>query len=220
MQRRHALGLIALLALPACRFDPPGENRDQHGPADVAAYIEGLESPQRLAELQTELVIERLAPSPGDWIADIGCGPGVFALPFAAAVPLGVVFAVDVEPRQLDRLREHMREQGLENVVPVLASLDSPHLPQGRFDLIFIGDTYHHFADRVEYVRGLRRLLRPEGRLAVLEYKPGPLPVGPQPDHKLAEGELERELTAAGWRLDARFDTHRYHDFQVWVPAR
>jgi SAM-dependent methyltransferase len=211
---------LALALLAACAAPPAGSNRDPHGPDDVGLYIERLESPVRLAELRPGLVIERLALAPDAWVADIGCGPGVFALPFASAAPRGVVFAVDVEPRQLDRLRERLKEEAVTNVVPVLASTDTPHLPEGRFDLVFIGDTYHHFGDRVAYARGIARLLEPGGRLAVLEYKPGPLPVGPPPEHKLSEGQLERELVEAGWRLEARFDTHEYHDFQVWVPAR
>ncbi|HVS17693.1 MAG TPA: class I SAM-dependent methyltransferase [Planctomycetota bacterium] len=213
--------LALALCAGACSTPPPAaENRDPHGPTEVDDYIERLESPTRLAELRPDVVIERLGPAPNAWVADIGCGPGVFALPFARAVPKGLVFAADVEPRQLDRLRARVADDDVHNVVPVLASLDDPHLPEGRFDVIFIGDTYHHFVERVAYVRDLARLLVPGGRLAILEYKPGPLPVGPPPEHKLGEGQLERELTEAGWQLEARFDTHTWHDFQVWVPAR
>jgi len=214
--RRDFLALTLTLALGAC--NTTAFNRDRHGPSDVEDYIAGLESPERRAELQPELVVERLALAPDAWVADLGCGPGVFSRAFARACSAGVVFAVDIEPLQLDRLREHLRAERLENVVPVLASADTPHLPPGRFDLVFIGDTYHHFEDRVAYMRALRKVLEPGGRLALLEYKPGNLPVGPPAERKLSPGELEDELRAAGWRLDARFDTHRWHDFQVWSP--
>jgi SAM-dependent methyltransferase len=224
MRSLHKLRLLTLaLAAPLlwlCGCESTGFNRDPHGPADVEEYIEGLESAERVGQLQPELVIERLALRPEAWVADLGCGPGVFARPFARACPQGVVFAVDIEPRQLDRLREHLRAEQLANVVPVLASKTSPHLPPGRIDLVFIGDTYHHLEDRVAYMRALRGALRPGGRLALLEYKPGELPVGPPPERKLAAGELESELQAAGWRLEARFDTHPYHSFEVWSPVR
>jgi len=211
---------VALAFVAGCVAPPVTGNRDPHGPSDVDHYIERLESPTRLAELQPELVIQRLNVAPDAWVADIGCGPGVFALLFARAAPAGLVFAADVEPRQLDRLRARIADENVRNIVPVLASSGTPHLPEGRFDLVFIGDTYHHFEDRVTYARSIARLLEPGGRLAILEYKPGPLDVGPPPEHKLSEGQLERELTEAGWRLEARFDTHDHHDFQIWVPAR
>lgn len=196
-----------------------GENRDRHGPANVAEYIAGLESDDRVRDLDPATVLAKLALWPEAVIADIGCGPGVFALRFARAVPRGVVFAVDVEPKQLDALREQLLAGGFDNVVPVLASYSTPHLPNASCDLIFIADTYHHIDDRVAYMRRLQRALRGGGRLAVLEYKPGPLPVGPPAEKKPAPGEMQRELEAAGWKRTASFDTHPNHSFEVWTPA-
>jgi SAM-dependent methyltransferase len=193
-------------------------NRDAHGNPDVAKYISSLESGKRVAEMRPEFVVASIALARDAWIADLGCGPGVFALEFARASPDGVVFAVDVEPRQLDRLREHLLANRVANVVPVLASPSDPHLPPGRLDCIFIADTYHHFRDRVDYMRRLKAALKPDGVLAMFEYKPGPLPVGPPANHKLKEGELARELAEAGYELARDFASHDYHDFQLWKP--
>jgi SAM-dependent methyltransferase len=212
---RSALLAIACTLPVACR-STGAHNRDLHGPADVDDYIAKLESPERIKELQPELVIEKLALRPTDVVADLGCGPGVFSTLFARAVPRGIVYAIDVEPRQLDRLREELIAKEIDNVVPVLASYSTPHLPPASCDLVFIGDTYHHIEGRVDYMRRLRRVLRPGGRIAMFEYKPGKLPVGPAPEHKLAPGELARELEAAGYELVADLATHRYHDFQLW----
>ncbi len=205
-------------AAPPASVAPPAvdPNRDLHGPPDVAHYIAGLESDARKTDLQVELVVSKLVHDDTAVIADIGCGPGVFSLAFAHAAPKGLVYAVDVEPRQLDRLREHLIEQHLDNVVPVLASYSTPHLPLGACNLIFIGDTYHHLDDRIAYLTNLKRFLARNGSLAILEYKPGRLPVGPPPEHKLAPGVLDRELTEAGFVKSDDFATHPYHDFQVW----
>jgi SAM-dependent methyltransferase len=195
-------------------------NRDAHGNPDVAKYISSLESEKRVAEMRPEFVVASIALARDAWVADLGCGPGVFALEFASACPDGVVFAVDVEPRQLDRLRERLLANRVANVVPVLASPSDPHLPPGRLDCVFIADTYHHFRDRVDYMRRLKAALKPDGVLAMFEYKPGPLPVGPPANHKLKEGELARELTEAGYELARDFASHEYHDFQLWKPRR
>jgi len=211
-------------ALAACQTSSPDlgttrANRDRHGPPDVGQYIAGLESDARVKDLAPEVVLSKLALAPDAIVADIGCGPGVFSLRFARVASQGVVYAVDVEPKQLDTLREHLLAGGFENVVPVLASYSTPHLPPNSCDLIFIADTYHHIDDRVAYMQRLQRVLRRGGRLAVLEYKPGPLPVGPPPEHKLAAGVMEKELTQAGWTRSERYDTHPNHSFDVWVPA-
>lgn len=234
-----ALAAPSLLCLVACRSaagpaaaattsaavpheqsdDTPRTNRDPHGNPDVAHYIAMLEAPGRLETLQVDKVVALLAPAPDASIGDLGCGPGNFALAFAAAAPRGIVYACDVEPAQLDALRAKIAGDAYPNIVPVLASFDDPHFPPGRMDLVFVGDTYHHLQDRVEYLRRLKTCLAPRGRLAVLDYKPGELPVGPPQAHKLEAGVMERELRAAGWTLVARHDTHPWHDFEVWTPA-
>ena len=92
--------LLAALLCAACAT-PAGEpNRDPHGRADVDSYIEVLEHEGRVAEMRPDFVVGALELPRDAFVADIGCGPGVFALRFARACPDGVVFAVDIEPRQ------------------------------------------------------------------------------------------------------------------------
>lgn len=191
-------------------------NRDPHGDPDVERYVARLSSAERVAELRVDEVVAHLALPENAIVGDLGCGPGVFAIPLARAVREGFVLASDVEPAQLDALSAALTAQNVRNVLPVLASPADPHFPPGRVDLVFVGDTYHHLRDRVAYFRRLRDALTPGGRLAILEYRPGPLPVGPPPEHKLAAGVREAELTEAGYVLVEQFDTHAYHDFEIW----
>lgn len=194
-------------------------NRDHHGDHDVARYINRLQSEDRVADLQIDVVLEKLALSADAVIGDLGCGPGLFALAFARACPQGLVYASDIEPAQLDRVRERIHTHGVVNIVPVLASADDPHFPPGSLDVVFIADTYHHLQDRVAYFERLRSVLAPDGRLALLEYKPGKIPVGPPPDHKLPAGLMQAEIEEAGYVQVEKFDTHLWHDFEVWRVA-
>lgn len=194
-------------------------NRDPHGPSDVAAYIAHLESAERDAWQKPAEVIAALHLGPADWVADVGSGPGYFALRLARAVPAGVVFAVDVEPRQLDRLNEHISAQGLRNVVPVLAVGDDPRLPAGRFDVVLVVNTYHHFPDRPRYLRRLREALRPSGRLVIIDYHEGELPIGPPPEHKLPRAQVLEEVTKAGFLLVEEPSLLPYQYFLVFARA-
>jgi ubiquinone/menaquinone biosynthesis C-methylase UbiE len=187
---------------------------------NVEKYIAKLESAERVADLQVDKVLEKLALPADAVIGDLGCGPGIFALAFAKACPRGIVYASDIEPAQLDRVRAGIAKLGVRNIVPVLASYDDPHFPPGRADVVFIGDTYHHLQDRVAYMQRLKGVLKKDGRVVVFEYKPGTLPVGPPAEHKLPEGVLAKELAAAGYTEVQRFDTHAYHDFIVWRPLQ
>ncbi|MBI5364930.1 MAG: class I SAM-dependent methyltransferase [Planctomycetes bacterium] len=216
--------LEAAQSAPAAHAAEPARakpaNRDPKGQPDVDRYIALLESAERQKELKVDLVIAKLELPRDAAVGDLGCGPGLFTLALAVACPDGVVFASDIEPAQIDRVRERVEERGLRNVVPVLASTNDPRFPRQALDLVFVADTYHHLEDRIAYFKQLKDVLRPGGRLAIVEYKPGKLPVGPPPDHKLPDGLMDRELERAGWVLIDRFNTHAYHEFEVWRPRK
>jgi ubiquinone/menaquinone biosynthesis C-methylase UbiE len=192
-------------------------NRDPHGPADLQRHIRWLESTERLDFQKPDAVIAALGLAPDAVVADIGCGPGIFARRLARAVPRGVVYAVDVEPQQLYRLQEHLAADGIDNVVPVLASLDDPHLPPGRVDLILVVDTYHHLERRDAYLQTLARALTSEGRLVIVDYFKHALPVGPPPEHKIARATVLAEVEAAGYRLLAAPTFLPYQYFLIFA---
>jgi SAM-dependent methyltransferase len=216
------LGLVLGCQAPQPSAQPaasPHAKRDAHGPGDVERYIATLLAPDRIERFQVPRVLELLDPAPDALIGDLGCGPGIFSLAFAARCPQGIVFASDIEPAQLDALDARAAKARLANIVPVLASRDDPHFPPGRMNLVFVADTYHHLENRVDYMRRLARALAPGGRVVLLDYKPGELEHGPPPDHKLAAGVMENEMKQAGYVLVESFATHPEQDFQVWRPA-
>jgi ubiquinone/menaquinone biosynthesis C-methylase UbiE len=217
-----ALSLAIAETAPAPEPPDNGQltNRDPHGPDDVEEHIRWLESSARDSFQKPDEVIRALRLDRTDTIADLGCGPGYFTRPLARAVDRGIVYAVDVEPRQLYRLHEHLAADQLANVVPVLSSLSDPHLPPRRMDVILVVDTYHHFDDRPRYLRTLARTLKPGGRLVIIDYYKRKLPVGPPVDHKVARETVLREVLAAGYELLEEPTVLPYQYFLVFgLPA-
>jgi len=164
-------------------------------------------------------LVAALGLTPGMTVADVGAGTGYLSHHLAAAVgPDGTVLAVDPEPRMVAHLRERAEREKTPNVVPILASTDNPRLPAHGCDVVVLLDTYHHIDDRLSYFRALPRALRPEGRVAIVDWKKEPLPVGPPPEHKLAREQVVEEMAAAGYRLVAEPDLLPYHYFLVFRP--
>ena len=218
-KQQVAVLLLVATLLPRMLQAQEETNRDLLGPPDVDSYIQNLLNTARIEELKPDEVVATLMLAENAIVADLGSGPGVFTIPLARQVSRGVVYAVDVEPRQLDALRGRVIDAEVNNIVPVLAYSTTPHLPASHVALILVVDTYRHLEDRANYFRRLRSMLRPGGRLAILEYKPGELPVGPPIAQKLPEGHRAEELRVAGYSLLRTFDMHEYHDFEVWVPS-
>ncbi len=198
------------------------QEHGRHGnPEDLDAYIARMEEPARAGWQKPDEVLRVLGLKPGDVACDIGTGPGYFALRIARAVgETGGVFAVDVEPRILDALRQRLQLSGLRNVTPVLALPGDALLPPRACDLILIVDTYHHFPDGPAYLRRLARSLKPGGRIVNIDFHKRELPVGPPPEHKLTREAFLEQATAAGLALVEEQTFLPYQYFLVLRPQR
>ena len=214
--RTLALGLVMTIAHGTAH----GQHHGRHGnPEDLEAYIAKMEEPSRDEWQKPDEVVKALALKPRSTACDIGAGPGYFALRLARAVgSQGQVFAVDVEPVVLDRLRERITQAKVSNVTPVLALGDDPLLPSGSCDLVLIVDTFHHFPDGAAYLRRLTRALRPGGRIVNIDFHKRELPVGPPLEHKVAREDFLAQAKRAGLDVVAEPSFLPYQYFLVLRP--
>lgn len=145
-------------------------------------------------------------------VAEIGSGTGYFAVRLARRVPRGKVWGVDIEPQMVEYLDRRAAAEGLPQLDSLLGAVDDPRIPE-PVDLIFICNTYHHIGERPRYFGRLKERLLPEGRLVVVDFKMGELPVGPPEDHRVRPRQLHQELTAAGYhrlKLDTTTLPYQY----------
>lgn len=121
-----------------------------------------------------EEIVGSLRVREGDAVADIGSGGGCFPLEFARrAGAASTVYAVDANTRNLAFVRRLSEQENLRNVVFVPAPGGEVDLPERGLDLIFARNVYHHLPEPARYFRRFRRFLKPGGRVAVVEHKPG-----------------------------------------------
>jgi ubiquinone/menaquinone biosynthesis C-methylase UbiE len=161
-----------------------------------------LDDPQRLIWMPPGEVIKRLGVKPGMVVADIGAGTGFFALPFSRAVDqTGAVWAIDLQPEMLHLLEQKLRpESSTENIRLLQGDAAHTGLPDGVCDLAFLANLWHELDDRNAVLAEMRRILRPGGRIAILDWrKDVTYPPGPPLDHRVAADQAEATLRAAGW---------------------
>lgn len=163
------------------------------------------EDPKRDTWQKPKQVLKLLGLAPDAKVADIGAATGYFPVRFARAVPRGVVYGVDIEPTLINYLNLRAKREKLHNLIGLVCKTDDPSIPE-PVDLVFVCNTYHHIGDRVEYFTALRDVLRPKGRLVIVDFKLGKFPVGPKPGHKIPAAKVEAELKAAGYRCVKRGD--------------
>lgn len=187
---------------------------------DPQYWSKVFDDPQRDGWQKPAALVAALALPPGATVVDLGAGTGYFEPHLSRAVgPAGAVMAVEVEPRLVDWLRDRAEREQLANVTPILASFDNPRLPPGAADVILVADTYHHLDHRRAYLPQLARALRAGGRIAVVDWKPGELPEGPEPPHKLAPEKVIAEMQDAGFALVAQPEMLPYHYVLIFRAA-
>ena len=161
-----------------------------------------MERPARAEEQRPDLLLEQLELEPAHVVADIGAGSGYFTFRLSPLVPEGRVFAVDVQQEMLDLIDAKKSERGLTNIETVLGSATDPRLEDQSVDLILLVDAYHEFSHPLEMMRALARALKPDGVLALIEYRAEDPEVPIHPLHKMSRAQARREMAAAGlvWR--------------------
>jgi SAM-dependent methyltransferase len=204
--RWSRIALAALLIVPLfvhaqTRGRHPVSGRVYAGvmSAEGAAW---LERPERQAEENPQLAIQLLALPAGAVAADIGCGSGYITELLSNAVgPTGRVYGVDIQPKMLELLRARMATKQLTNVTPVLSAIDDPKLPDDTLDLAIMVDVYHEFSEPQTMLQRLRRALKADGRLVLLEYRKEDPTIPILADHKMSVAEAKLEVEHEGFTL-------------------
>lgn len=161
----------------------------------------------REREEATTLMRKELGVKPGMTVCDMGCGNGYHTIPLAHAVgESGKVFGVDAQPEMIEMLKTNMQAKGVTNIEPIVSLFHDPKLKPNTCDLILLVDVYHEFSHPVEMLAGMRAALKPEGLIALVEYRAEDDSVPIKPEHKMSKVQIIKEMNANGLTLKREFD--------------
>lgn len=197
--------LCCVLATLACAQDQHPITKRQIAPVMGEAGADWLTRPEREAEEHPEAALDEIGIPKGATVADIGAGVGFYSLRLARRVgPSGTVYANDIQPGMLVRLKQRMQAAGVNNIIPVLGTVSDPKLPANSVDLELLVDVYHEFSQPQVMLRKLREALKPEGRMVLLEFRGEDKALPIQPAHKMTVAQVLAEIEPEGFRLVER----------------
>jgi predicted methyltransferase len=211
------LTLVAVLALagPAVA----GQQQQSHGKLFPPENLGQLEGPDRDVWQRPEQIMDALNIAEGSVVADLGAASGWFTIRLASRVgPNGRVYAEDIQPQMIEVIKRRLpRENPNNNVITRLGTAEDPGLPVGALDAVLISDAYHEMARPVQLLRNAAKALKPNGRLAIIEFtKTGGGP-GPPMDERVDPERVIREANEAGLHLIAQPDILRYQYMLVFA---
>jgi SAM-dependent methyltransferase len=202
------------------RFTPKTYKGRTIAPAMSYLGADWLEREERERLEQPEKVLDTLQIPAGSVVADIGAGTGYYSLRLARRVGAhGRVLATDIQAEMLSRLRTNMKKTGITNIEPILSTPTDAKLPVGQLDLALMVDVYHELAQPEETMAQVRRALKPNGRLVLIEYRGEDPTVPIKPDHKMTLAQVRTELEPMGFQLQQIFDFLPRQHLIIFVPT-
>ena len=169
----------------------------------------------------TEIMLNMAAISPGDHVLDVAAGAGDQTLQVAERVgPSGHVLATDISSNILEFAAENARRAGHRNIETAVMDGELLQVAEATFDAVISRVGLIYFPDQQKALAGMRRALKPGGRIAAIVYStaennkffsipvsiirrranlPAPMPGQPGPFSLGGPGVLEEEFGKAGF---------------------
>jgi ubiquinone/menaquinone biosynthesis C-methylase UbiE len=195
MPKKQFLACLGLLL--STLFSAPASSAQLANRA-AGEWITTLGAPARIQGLKIAEVMAKIALKPGQIVADIGAGSGTFSIQFSRSVkPGGKVYAVEVDEKLIEHILSEATEQGVVNIEGIHGEYDDPSLPE-EVDVAFIHDVLHHIEHRDVYLKNLAKYLKPAGRVAIIDYKPGQGGHASDPALQVSQEQATAWMAAAG----------------------
>jgi ubiquinone/menaquinone biosynthesis C-methylase UbiE len=114
-------------------------------------------------------------------------------------------------------INRRIRELNVRNVVSVLSDPDDPLLPDHSIDRFFFSESWHHIEKQTKYLALMKRMLKPEGEVVMIDFQKKALPVGPPLQMKIAREDLIKQMESHGFRLTKEYKFLPYQYFLVFT---
>ena len=161
----------------------------------------------REEEEKTSEMINELKLKPGISVADIGSGNGYHTLMMAKIIgEKGQAYAVDIQPEMLIMLEERAKKVGMDNIKLIENRFWDADLPEKSVDFVLMADVYHEFSHPQQMLSSIKKSLKEDGVVCLLEFKSEDPKVPIKPEHKMSKAQVIKEMSSNGFVLSRSYD--------------
>ena len=179
-----------------------------------------LERDEREKEENTSTLLKNMKISDTDDIADIGAGSGYHVFKMAAMATYGTIYAVDIQDEMLAAMQSKKLEGKIDNVALVKGSEKSVNLKPNSVDKVLIVDVYHEMNFPYEMMASIKKAMRANAKLYLIEYRGEDPNVPIKELHKMTEAQAVKELKAIGLELEENVDNLPWQHCMVFVKGK
>ena len=160
-------------------------------------------------------IITQLDLQSGSTVADLGAGAGALSVLAAQAVgEAGKVYAVEVQKEMLQRLKNHARAARTHNVEVLwgdIERLHGTHLKDATVDSCIASNVLFQIEHKDGFVAEIKRILKPGGRVLVVDWKESYKNMGPHIEHVVTEVEARRLFDKGGFAFVKKIEAGEHH---------
>lgn len=165
-----------------------------------------LERSDREQEEETSTLLKNMQLKSTEAVADIGAGSGYHVFKIAPKVSDGEVFAVDIQPEMIEAMKEKNKKAKEDNIQFIKGTEISANLPENSVDKILMVDVYHEFEYPVEMLASMKKALKADGKIYLIEYRAEDPTVPIKRLHKMSEDQAVKEFRSNGFQLIENID--------------
>lgn len=173
------------------------------------AYVMGyqgigwLERTEREKEEKTAKLLSNMNIDSTDVIADIGAGSGYHVFRMSQMAHKGVIYAVDIQPEMLVAMAYKIAADDVKNVETIQGGEQSANLLENSINKVLMVDVYHEFNYPAEMLASIKKALKPNGKIFLIEYRAEDADVPIKTIHKMTQQQAVKEFKAAGFVLES-----------------
>lgn len=163
------------------------------------------ENPERLEELNPLHTLQRIGLRENHVLCDIGAGSGIFSIP-AAQYTKNTVFALEKDNEMLNIIDQKASQNGVVNIRLLEVLDDYLNIDDKIADVALMVTVLHEIDNKSIILEEVRRILKPDGKFAVIEFHKHQTSKGPPITHRISKEEMEKLLIKKGFFIQDTFD--------------
>jgi len=180
--------------------------------------IQKLDSPWRRIALPPKETLQRLGLTDDVDFADIGCGIGYFTIPAAAMIQTGhKIYAIDPAADMIAEAHKRAVDAGIDRIQFVQSEPQDFKIPLESIDFALLANVFHEISEKELFVRQIWEILRPGGKLALIEWNNQIMDMGPPENHRISEEDTDRYMLDGGFERASTLDLGEMFFGKVYI---
>jgi ubiquinone/menaquinone biosynthesis C-methylase UbiE len=167
--------------------------------------------------------VDALGIEPGMLVADFGAGSGAYVLAIGEALKGdGTIYAIDIQKDLLKRIKNETHQRGFDNVEIIWGDLEVPRgtkIADRRLDYVIISNLLFQLTDKKAPLREAWRILKPTGKLAIIDWSESFGGLGPIDDHVVSKQDAFELAHSCGFDLVHEIEAGAHHYGLVFRPV-